>query len=342
MAETVFARSANYPCELHTHTNRSDGNDTPYELLVNAAGCGVKVLALTDHDTLPPATVRFPDNSEESIIVVAARLGVKLLRGIEFSCETDVEDVHIIGLGCDWTDPALIAQEADIVLSKVESYVETIRLLNDNGYPLTLEDVLTLADPPITVEQMQKKRIFDTMAAKGYTKDWSEAKLLVRNSPQFKVKRRKPSALAVIKLIHQTNGIAILAHPYLIDENVCLNGEQATRWEYIDRLIDKGLDGIECRYTYNKTTCKDKRPPEQIWEEVRRHIGSRVFLSGGSDYHADYKKSVPFPRSLGECGLTLAELESIPALKALVDALPADLTYFDVHSLRTHEATPCG
>lgn len=322
MSEAVRIWPANYPCELHSHTTRSDGNDSPYELICNAAECGVKVLALTDHDVLPPAEVTLPDGTKEDIVVFAAKQGVKLLRGIEFSCETEIEDVHIVGLGCNWTHPGLAQQEADIIRSKTESYVKTIELLNDNGYPLSLEEVLTLNPPTIKVEQLQKKRIFDAMATKGYTKDWSEAKLLVRNTPLFNVKRRKPDARAIIELIHDANGIAILAHPCLIDAEFSLKGQQMKRWDFIDSLIDAGLDGIECRYTYNKTSCKDKRPLEDIWEEVRLHIGQRIFFSAGSDYHGDYKKGVVFSRHLGECGLTMEELEAIPALRALVSKLP--------------------
>ena len=46
----------------------------------------------------------------------------------------------------------------------------------------------------------------------------------------------------------------ILAHPYLIAEPVNWQGKPITRKAYIDELIDAGLDGIEVRYTYDKTS----------------------------------------------------------------------------------------
>lgn len=308
---------ADYPCELHAHTNRSDGNDTPWELLRNAAACGIKILALTDHDVLPPELIELPDGTERNPVDAARELGVILLPGVEFSCETEVEDVHVVGLGCDWKKPALKEQEADIVRSKTESYVELIHRLDGSGYSMTLEEVLSLGNPPVPVEKLQKKRIFDTMAAKGYTKDWAQAKLLVRDSPALNVKRRKPEAASVIRLIHDAGGIAVLAHPCLIDETVTLRGRTLSRWDYVETLIGAGLDSIEVRYTYNKTSCKDKRAPELIWQEVRERMEGRLFLSGGSDYHADYKKGVASPRELGECGLTMEEFMEIPALRRL-------------------------
>ena len=51
---------ANYECDLHGHTNRSDGNDSPVEYIRHAVHRGVKILAITDHDIVPPEELRFP------------------------------------------------------------------------------------------------------------------------------------------------------------------------------------------------------------------------------------------------------------------------------------------
>ncbi len=37
----------------------------------------------------------------------------------------------------------------------------------------------------IPLAELQRKRIFDVLAQKGYAKDWSQAKLLVRDDPYF-------------------------------------------------------------------------------------------------------------------------------------------------------------
>ena len=38
--------------DLHTHSNVSDGTDTPTRLVLNARAAGLATVALTDHDTL--------------------------------------------------------------------------------------------------------------------------------------------------------------------------------------------------------------------------------------------------------------------------------------------------
>lgn len=311
---------APYECELHSHTVCSDGNDTPYELIENACARGIRVLALTDHDVIPPEEILLPSGECRNFVAYAAERGICLLRGIEISCETQIEDVHLVGLCCDWTHPGMAKMAREIVLSKEEAYAETIRRLNERGFPMTLDEVLTVGNEKIRLSELQKKRIFDVMARKGYAKDWSEAKLLVREDPYFSVKRRKPAVLDMISLVHASGGIAILAHPYLIDETIQWQAERADRWTLLNALIDAGLDGMEVRYTYDKTICKDKRPREEIWQEVRERIAGRVFASGGSDYHNDAKKGAKNPRELGECGLTLEELLSTPKLAALYHA----------------------
>ena len=92
----------------------------------------------------------------------------------------------------------------------------------------------------------------------------------------------------------------ILAHPYLIAEPVNWQGKPITRKAYIDELIDAGLDGIEVRYTYDKTSYRGCQSKDEIAEEVRLLYGDRVaILSGGSDrwlIHGHWgKRGLHFP-----------------------------------------------
>jgi len=309
-----------YPCDLHCHTVRSDGNDTPQELIENAVRCGLHALAITDHDIPPPLHLE-PIGGGEPVasVAYAATRGVRLILGYEFSCDTHVDDVHICGYGCDWEHPDLLAEVAAAKRSKSEAYEELCRRLTARGMPLDWEaDILQVTRPDgtpgrRTPDEVQRKHVFEAMAARDHTATWSEAKLLVRDNPELNVSRRKIDPCQAIELIHRCGGVAILAHPYLIDAQVQVPGQPIrSRAEYIDQLIDAGLDGIEVRYSYDKTTYKGTLTPEQIEHEVRRDYAHRLrFLSGGSDYHADHKKGAKQVRQLGERGLSVPEFEEI-------------------------------
>ncbi len=316
---------ANYPVDLHSHTYLSDGADSINELVENAVERGLKVLALTDHDILPPAEVHLPGGGSHSLVKWARSHGLFLMRGVEFSCESNVEDVHIVGLGCNWESAEMCNVVQDISKSKATAYEETVRRLNERGYKFTIDELLQSGSYKVDIFSLQKKRIFDFMATKGFVSSWVGAKLLVRDDAYLNVHREKPSAKYIIDVIHRTGGIAILAHPYLIDPAVVVGGRQMERWDFIETLIDSGLDGIETRYPYGKTTYKDKRPSEEIWAEVAQRAAGRLILSGGSDYHADWKKKNQNPRELGECGMTISEFMAVPYFAKLYhQAMDAD------------------
>lgn len=310
--------AARYPCDMHCHTVRSDGNDTPQELIDNAVRVGLYALAITDHDIPPPDRVELADGTETGAVEYAARRGVRLLLGYEFSCDTQVDDVHICGYGLDWRHPDLLEEVAAAKRSKADAYEELCRRLTARGMPVDWQaDILHFTRPDGTPgvrdpDEVQRKQIFEAMALRGHAKTWSDAKILVRDDPELNVSRRKIDPRAAIELIHRAGGIAVLAHPYLIDETVAAAGRGAcSRAAYIDTLIEAGLDGIEASYTYDKTTYKGSLAPENIEQQVRRDYAHRVrIISGGSDYHADHKKGSSRVRHLGERGLTIAEFTS--------------------------------
>lgn len=304
-----------YPCDMHVHTTGSDGNDSFEELLHFAGSRQLAVLSMTDHDVLPPLAV-LCGNEIRSAVDHALEQGIVYLPGCEFSCETGIEDCHIKIIGCHWNSPAILAMMDEIVASKSDAYVELLEVLGRNGMPIELQELLSFGER-IQLTQLQKKRIFDFMAHKGYCADWSEAKLLVRNNPEYSVKRKKPDALRLIRAGRDAGAVVSLAHPFLIDDEVSYRGMRISRWDFIEEMIEAGLQGIECRYPYGKTSFRLNVPVEFLWKEIADRYASRLFLDAGSDYHNDAKKGVKNPRLLGECGLTLAEFLETPYVEKL-------------------------
>ena len=85
------------------HSTASDGELAPAALMAAVARAGVRVAALTDHDSVAAlAEAR----------LVGAELGVQLINGVEISCRWDAHDIHIVGLGVDPESSALQAHLA--------------------------------------------------------------------------------------------------------------------------------------------------------------------------------------------------------------------------------------
>ena len=303
--------SAKYECDLHCHTTRSDGADTPEELIINAKMAGLTVLAVTDHDVTPPEKVSVASGEEMDICEYASGHGILLLRGIEISCETEVEDVHIVCFGCEWKDGFFAELEKNVKESKVNGYKELAERLRRCGMDVSWQEILENGGRPVDEEHVQKKMIFELMAKKGYAPDWSTAKLMVKNDARLLVKRKKPDPVRVINEIHRCGGICILAHPFLISDEVNLCGDITDRRSYIERLIGTGIDGIEACYPYSRTSYGGRLSDGEIENYIRREYSERLeIISGGSDYHADHKKGVKDTRTLGECGITYEEFQN--------------------------------
>lgn len=302
-----------YECDLHCHTTRSDGNDTPQELIDRARERGMKVVAITDHDVIPPSTIR-TEGKEIDLIAYARKQGLILLPGCEYSTDTYVNDVHIIGYQLDWSADGVQQEMARAKRSKSEAYRELCQVLTNKGMPIDFEEeILRYTDSAgkeqiRSPEEVERKFIFEKMAEKGYAPTWGKAKIMVQSDSLLNVRRKKIAPLDTIDLIHQAGGLAVLAHPYLIDEEVEPAGSgKMSREEYIEKLIEHGLDGIEARYTYNKTSYKGNKTVEEIEREIKDKYSERLFISGGSDYHAGQKKGVINPREIGEAGISYQE-----------------------------------
>ncbi|MDN5312353.1 MAG: 3,5-nucleoside bisphosphate phosphatase [Thermoanaerobacteraceae bacterium] len=307
-----------YDCDLHCHTIRSDGNDSPEELIENATKAGLKVIAITDHDIQPPLYIDTCDGRID-IKVFAAKKSIDLVLGYEFSCDTYVDDVHILGYRMDWESPLLKEEVERAKKSKSEAYRELCNILTSRGMPVDYEnEILKYTDEKGDIkyrdpDEVQRKHIFELMAKKGYAPTWKDAKIMVRDDPKLNVRRRKIEPFDAIDLIKSCGGTAVLAHPFLIDDIIQYpDGRNMTRSEYIERLINHGLDGMEACYPYSKTSYKGTLKDLEIEQYVKKEYSERVkFFTGGSDYHADHKKGAANPRYLGEGGISLQEFEAI-------------------------------
>ena len=309
---------ARFPCDLHTHTKRSDGNDTCQEIVERAAEAGIQILALADHDIFAPETIEVGGDTVP-LARYARSKNVTVLRGIEFSCDTMVDDVHIVALGCDDRHPFFEREYQNSVRSKIDGYRKLCELLAQDGMAIDWRADILLGGRR-SERAVQRKHIFEAIAQKGYAKEWSDAKLLINNTKKYSVRREKPSPIEIIQNIHQAGGIAILAHPYLIPEETLREGQPAPRTRYIDHLIRAGLDGIEASYPYDKTSYGGTLTADQIEAEVRRLYTDRVsVLSGGSDYHNEGKKGSKNPRMLGERGIALSYFMDHSLLRKLLN-----------------------
>lgn len=273
--------------DLHTHTNVSDGTDSPSELINKALASGIKVLALTDHDSIAGW-----DEASAHL-----RPGMDLVLGSEISCQTeDGISVHMLGLLFDRGNQELqdvLAQTRDNRYGRMERII--VRM-NDAGIEISMEEVLAQLSEGAT---LGRPHLADAMVAKGLAKSRDEIfeKWLHNNSPYY-VAHYSPTPERAIELIKAAGGVAVIAHPM-----ASLRGRTVSV-ESFTSFVDAGLDGIE---VFHRDHTADQRV---LLTQIANDLG--VLRTGSSDYHGSGK--------INELAENTTEIDQWLALEARADA----------------------
>ena len=245
--------------DLHTHTTASDGRCTPAELVARAAGAGVDVLSVTDHDTTAAAA---------AAAKACAQARIEFVSGIEITVIAEGTDVHLLGYFIDPDSAGLAAFLAEQRRRRVDRVRQMVDRLAALGIELDADEILRpgLDD---TSKAAGRPWIARALVGSGAVANTREAfdKYLKRGQPAF-VPRVGPLPSEVIAEIHAAGGLASLAHPGLLGRDDLIPGFAAA-----------GLDALEAHHS--KHTAEDT---DRYLDLAGRH---GLAVSGGSDYHGD-------------------------------------------------------
>jgi len=246
--------SASIHIDLHIHSNYSDGLLRPAEIVAYAGKVGLSAIAVTDHDDLSA----FPEAR-----AAGEKLGLEVIPGIELSALYAGCETHILGYLYDVTNAPLIAFAEHMRANRIERAREILQRLRHLGMPISFDMVQMRAGQGA----LGRPHIADIMVEEGYVFSFNEAfqKFLGENKPGY-VPKMKLTAEEAIALIHDSGGLAFLAHP-----------GTGTTIEAIEALIEMGLDGLE--------TIHPRHAPEMV--DYYRGLARRSGLleTGGSDCH---------------------------------------------------------
>ncbi|AOY70476.1 PHP domain-containing protein [Arthrobacter sp. TES] len=270
--------------DLHTHSNVSDGTETPAEVIRSAAKAGLDAVALTDHDST---------DGWDQAAEAAVQQGLAFVPGMEISCRTDKGiSVHLLSYLHDPTHPGLLEEinkSRDARLTRAERMVT---LLSED-YPLTWDDVIHHVAPGATVG---RPHIADALVAAGVVADRSEAfnSILTSHSRYF-IQHYAPDPALAVGLVRAAGGVPVFAHPVASSRGRIV-GDKTYR-----EMIDAGLLGLEIDHRDN---------PEEGRKFLRDLAAEHgLLITGSSDYHGTGK-----PNLLGENLTDPAVLERIEEL----------------------------
>lgn len=240
--------------DLHVHTSFSDGKFSPKEVVNKSVEKGLNGIGITDHDTVSGIDSAIEESKKYK--------DFSIIPGIEFSSIYLDEEVHILGYFIDYNDDELLKATEILINSRQDRAEKIISKLNEVGISINMKDVLEHSGKNIgrlhIAEALVKKRVV------GHTQEAFEL-YLGRGKPAY-VERYKLSTKDAIKLIHDTGGIAVLAHPGLLKNK-----------DVIEYTISSGINGIEC--VHSKHNSNDIKRFKKLAKD------NNLLITGGSDFH---------------------------------------------------------
>ena len=188
--------------DLHCHSKVSDGTLEPEALAARAKANGVELWSLTDHDEV---------GGQQRALEAAQALGLPYLTGVEISVSFAGRVVHIIGLGFDHQDPALVAGLRATRGGREARAREMAAGLAQVGIPGAYEGALKYVGNP---EVSSRTHFARYLVEAGYCQDVPEVfrRYLTEGKPGY-VEHRWARLGDALRWIQEAGGLAVIAHP---------------------------------------------------------------------------------------------------------------------------------
>jgi len=249
--------------DLHTHSTASDGLLAPAALVAAAAAAGVRVLALTDHDTTG------------GIAEAAAALpaGMTLVPGAEISCEVRVADgrvisLHVLAYLFDPAEPRFVAMRRRVRESRDSRARRMVELMVADGLPVSWEQVQSRA-----LGTVGRPHVAGALLDAGLISDLDEAfgpKWIGSRGP-YHARKEQPDVADALRLIQGAGGVSVFAHPYAAARGPIVGPDT------IEYLASLGLDGIEVDHPDQEPAARDRL------RGLAADLG--LLTTGSSDFH---------------------------------------------------------
>ncbi len=272
--------------DLHVHTDASDGQYTPAQVIGMAADKGINLLAITDHDTI---------DGLERAQAAAVQTGIGLIPGVEISAGGNNE-VHILGFGIHSGMTRLISLLQDMRREREERIHKMVERLKSIGLSIGLDEIA-----PPQAQSLGRAHIGRAMVKMGMVDSLYDAfdKYLSPGRPGYEP-RPKRMVSQVIRLMREEGAAPVVAHLGLLKMD-----PQDVRLLLIE-WKDAGLLGLEAYHPAHLPAML------KTWDEMARSL--QLIVTGGSDFHGqdgrhmDIGAMLPHWQSAGEDILELLEV----------------------------------
>lgn len=260
--------------DLHVHTTCSDGSLSPKEIIEEAIQKGVRVLSITDHDSI--------EAYNEELYELAKANNLKIIPGVELSTRNGKVGIHVLGYQFDLNNLEL-KQAIERLKNARHNYLYKVaEKLNQIGYTISLFELdqieaVTKAHIALSViEHKDNQELlmaqFQHIPTKG---EFIEA--VMNEGCQAFVEKETITPKEAALLIHSAGGKVILAHPV-----ASIHEDGFTEETILSLVREMNADGIEAYYLYVNRN-------NQIMDEIKQWVDfakkHQLLTTIGSDFH---------------------------------------------------------
>lgn len=245
--------------DLHTHSTASDGTFSPGDLVNKAVSQKLKVLAITDHDTVAGLEEAKKASQNQDIIFIP---------GIELNIQWPTGEFHLLGLGLKQ-----ISDDLNSIITYLQRQRETrnqkiVELLNKDGFEMTMTELIDRFE----TESIGRPHIAQMMVEKGYVKQRQQAfDNFLGKGRKYYVDRAGADLSMASKAIKNSGGVPVHAHPLSL--YLSINTLETT----MEEIKAKGVMGLEAYHPAIRVS------QGQQLEKIARKLD--MFVTAGSDYH---------------------------------------------------------
>lgn len=262
--------------DLHIHTNCSDGELTPIEVVDKAVCNGVSVISITDHDTV--------DAYSDELFQYAKSKNIQIIPAVEISTKIKKCGIHVLGYNFDLHNKTFLDKLKSLRNARHDYLYGVSAKLEELGYVVhtsELDKIEAVTKAHISLDVVSnpdnKEKLLDVF---GHIPEKGEFIETVMNEGcSAYVKKNTVTPREAAELIRLAGGKVVLAHP------VAYKYEDGLVEEDISSLVsDMNADGIESNYIYVNRN-HQKINELDIWNEfAKKH---HLYTSIGSDFHRE-------------------------------------------------------
>ncbi|AYC33571.1 PHP domain-containing protein [Pseudomonas cavernae] len=251
--------------DLHCHSTASDGALAPAEVVARAHARGVRVLALTDHDTL---------EGLDEAQAAAQALDMRLINGIELSCTWGGATIHVLGYAFAADAPALLKATAELHDSRWLRAEEIGARLAAKGMPGAFDGARAVQQELGDSGNAPARPHFaEFLVRAGHVRDRAEAfRKWLGAGKLGDVKQHWPTLAEAVATLREAGAWISLAHAWHYDFT------RSKRRKLIADFVAAGGQALE--------VVNGMQPAEQVGSLaiLAREFG--LLVTAGSDFHA--------------------------------------------------------